>query len=64
FGRNAILRGDSETISRVPPAQRSVFEGLQDKLKILQQTVRYQESQRVMIERRRRSINPEQGLSR
>ncbi|WP_368649595.1 hypothetical protein, partial [Brucella intermedia] len=39
FGRNAILRGDSETISRVPPAQRSVFEALQNTLKVLQQIV-------------------------
>ncbi len=64
FGRNAILRGDSETISRVPPAQHSVFEGLQDKLKILQQLVRFQESQCVMTERRQRNINPEQIFSR
>ncbi|OAB84185.1 Ti-type conjugative transfer relaxase TraA [Brucella intermedia] len=39
FGRNAILRGDSETISRVPPVQRSVFEALQNTLKVLQQIV-------------------------
>ncbi|WP_210267079.1 hypothetical protein, partial [Brucella intermedia] len=64
FGRNAILRGDSETISRVSPAQHSVFEGHQDKLKILQQLVRYQESKCVMTERRQRNINPEQSFSR
>ncbi|WP_043061871.1 BID domain-containing protein, partial [Brucella anthropi] len=64
FGRNAILRGDRDNVKRVPPAQHSVFEGLQDKLKVLQQTVRHQESQRVMTERRQRSINLEPGLSR
>ncbi|QFP62270.1 Ti-type conjugative transfer relaxase TraA [Brucella anthropi] len=64
FGRNAILRGDSDNVSRMPPAQRSVFEGLQDKLKVLQQIVRHQESQRVMTERRQRNINPEQSFSR
>ncbi|MCR5944053.1 Ti-type conjugative transfer relaxase TraA, partial [Ochrobactrum sp. XJ1] len=64
FGRNAIMRGDSENISRVPPAQRSVFEGLQDKLKVVQEIVRHQESHRVMTERRQRRINQEQGLSR
>lgn len=64
FGRNAILRGDSDNVSRVPPAQRSVFEALQDKLKILQQLVRHQESQYVMTERRQRNINPEQSFSR
>jgi len=63
FGRNAILRGDSDNVSRVPPAQHSVFEGLQDKLKVLQQTVRHQESQCVMTERRQRNINPEQSFS-
>ncbi|WP_235912490.1 hypothetical protein [Brucella anthropi] len=64
FGRNAILRGDSDNVSRVPPAQRSVFEALQDKLKVLQQIVRHQESQCVMTERRQRNINPEQSFSR
>ncbi|KAB2758610.1 Ti-type conjugative transfer relaxase TraA [Brucella anthropi] len=64
FGRNAILRGDSDNVSRVPPAQHSVFEGLQDKLKVLQQIVRHQESHCVMTERRQRNINQEQGLSR
>ncbi|MEE9922370.1 MAG: Ti-type conjugative transfer relaxase TraA [Brucella anthropi] len=64
FGRNAILRGDRDNVSRVPPAQRSVFEALQDKLKILQQLVRHQESQYVMTERRQRNINPEQSFSR
>jgi hypothetical protein len=39
YRRNAIMRGDSDNVKRVPPAQRSVFEGLQDKLKVLQQTV-------------------------
>ncbi|WP_433762833.1 Ti-type conjugative transfer relaxase TraA [Brucella anthropi] len=39
FGRNAILRGDRDNVKRVPPAQRSVFEALQDTLKVLQQIV-------------------------
>ncbi len=39
FGRNAILRGDSDNVSRVSPAQRSVFEALQNTLKVLKQIV-------------------------
>ncbi|KAB2770542.1 Ti-type conjugative transfer relaxase TraA [Brucella anthropi] len=62
FGRNAILRGDSDNVSRVPPAQHSVFEGLQDKLKILQQTVRTHESQQVAAECRQRRLNRERGF--
>ncbi|MEJ5023670.1 Ti-type conjugative transfer relaxase TraA [Brucella anthropi] len=62
FGRNAILRGDSDNVSRVPPAQRSVFEALQDKLKILQQTVRTHESQQVAAECRQRRLNRERGF--
>ncbi|MGX5710729.1 BID domain-containing protein, partial [Brucella lupini] len=64
FGRNAILRGDRDNVNRVSPAQHSVFEGLQDKLKIVQQLVRHQESQCVMTVRRQRNINPEQSFSR
>ncbi len=62
FGRNAILRGDSDNVSRVPPAQRSVFEALQDKLKVLQQTVRTHESQQVAAECRQRRLNRERGF--
>jgi Ti-type conjugative transfer relaxase TraA len=64
FGRNAILRGDSDNVSRVPPAQRSVFEALQDKLKILQQIVRTHESQQVAAECRQRRLNRERGFYR
>ncbi|EXL05096.1 ATP-dependent RecD-like DNA helicase [Brucella sp. NBRC 13694] len=39
FGRNAIMRGDSDNVKRVPPAQRSVFGELQNTLKVLQQIV-------------------------
>ncbi|WP_210267073.1 hypothetical protein, partial [Brucella intermedia] len=57
FGRNAILRGDSETISRVPPAQHSVFEGLQDKLKILQQTVSTARAQEIAAIRQSQKLD-------
>ncbi|MGI8387933.1 BID domain-containing protein, partial [Brucella anthropi] len=64
FGRSAILRGDSDNVSRVPPAQRSVFEALQDKLKVLQQIVRTHESQQVAAECRQRRLNRERGFYR
>ncbi|PII38249.1 hypothetical protein T190_23355 [Sinorhizobium meliloti CCBAU 01290] len=40
FGRNAILRGETDVINRVSPAQRRAFEAMRDRLQVLQQTVR------------------------
>jgi len=56
FGRNAILRGDSDNVSRVPPAQRSVFEALQDKLKVLQQIVSTARAQETAMIRRNQKL--------
>ncbi|NIH76277.1 hypothetical protein FHV99_003513, partial [Ochrobactrum sp. P20RRXII] len=57
FGRNAILRGDSDNVSRVPPAQHSVFEGLQDKLKVLQQTVSTARAQEIAAIRQSQKLD-------
>ncbi|WP_043061811.1 BID domain-containing protein, partial [Brucella anthropi] len=57
FGRNAILRGDSDNVSRVPPAQRSVFEALQDTLKILQQTVSAARAQEIAAIRQSQKLD-------
>nr|WP_255647902.1 Ti-type conjugative transfer relaxase TraA [Ensifer sp. IC4062] len=64
FGRNAILRGGKDLINRVPPAQRRAFEAMQERLKVLQQTVRMQSSEQILSERRRRSINHARGVDR
>lgn len=57
FGRNAILRGDSDNVSRVSPAQHSVFEGLQDKLKVLQQTVSTARAQEIAAIRQSQKLD-------
>ncbi len=57
FGRNAILRGETDVINRVPPPHRRAFEAMQDRLKILQQTVRMQASQQIISERQQRIID-------
>ncbi len=57
FGRNAIMRGDSDNVKRVPPAQRSVFEALQDKLKILQQTVSTARVQEIAVIRQSQKLD-------
>ncbi|MBX5143366.1 hypothetical protein HJB79_32225, partial [Rhizobium lentis] len=62
FGRNAIIRGD-KVINHVPEAQRQAFAAMQERLKVLQQTVRAQSSQQILAERRQRSIGPGRGLS-
>ncbi|YCI04519.1 Ti-type conjugative transfer relaxase TraA [Ensifer sp. D2-11] len=57
FGRNAILRGETDVINRVPPPHRRAFEAMQDRLKILQQAVRVQASQQIISERQQRIID-------
>nr|WP_313732811.1 Ti-type conjugative transfer relaxase TraA [Brucella anthropi] len=57
FGRNAILRGDRDNVKRVPPAQRSVFEALQDTLKILQQTVSAARAQEIAAIRQSQKLD-------
>ncbi len=64
FGRNAILRGEKEVINRVAPAQRSAFEAVHERLKVLQQTVRMQSSQEVLAERQRRVLDRARGVIR
>ncbi|WP_322790944.1 Ti-type conjugative transfer relaxase TraA (plasmid) [Rhizobium indigoferae] len=61
FGRNAIIRGEKDLINRVPQAQRSAFEAMQDRLKVLQRTVRMESSEQIISERRQRAVN--RGIS-
>ncbi len=64
FGRNALLRGEKDVINRVAPAQRRAFEAMQERLKIVQQTVRMQASQEVVAERQRRVLDRARGVIR
>jgi len=57
FGRNAIIRGDKDLINHVPPEQRGAFAGMQERLKVLQQTVRVESSQQVIAERQQRAAS-------
>ncbi|MBY5685681.1 BID domain-containing protein, partial [Rhizobium leguminosarum] len=62
FGRNAILRDEKDLIHRVPPMQRRAFEAMQDRLKILQQAVRMESSDKIISERRQRTVNRGRGV--
>ncbi|RVI80731.1 hypothetical protein, partial [Sinorhizobium meliloti] len=64
FGRNAILRGETDVINRVSPAQRRAFEAMRDRLQVLQQAVRIQSSQKIVSERQRRVIDRARGVTR
>ncbi|NEK20526.1 BID domain-containing protein, partial [Rhizobium leguminosarum] len=57
FGRNAIVRGEKDLINHIPPAQRRAFEAMQERLKFLQQTVRKESSEKILSERRQRTVN-------
>ncbi|MGR9259120.1 Ti-type conjugative transfer relaxase TraA [Rhizobium leguminosarum] len=62
FGRNAIVRGEKDLINRVPQAQRSAFEAMQDRLKVLQRTVRRESSEQIISERRQRAVSRGRGI--
>ncbi|MGO4485881.1 BID domain-containing protein, partial [Rhizobium sp. 2TAF27] len=62
FGRNAIVRGEKDLIHRVPQTQRRAFEAMQERLKVLQQTVRSESSERIISERRQRTVNRSRGV--
>lgn len=64
FGRNALVRGEKDVINRVAPAQRRAFEVMQERLKVLQQTVRLQASQEIVAERQRRVLDRARGVIR
>ncbi|MBX5106356.1 BID domain-containing protein, partial [Rhizobium lentis] len=57
FGRNAIIRGDKDLINHVPAAQRHAFAAMQERLKVLQQTVHAESSQQILAERRQRTLH-------
>jgi len=48
----------------VSPGQRRPFEAMQERLKILQQTVRMGSSQQIVAERQRRAIDRGRGVIR
>ncbi|MBY3070437.1 Ti-type conjugative transfer relaxase TraA [Rhizobium laguerreae] len=62
FGRNAIIRGEKDLIHRVPQMQRRAFEAMQDRLKVLQQTVRKESSKKIISERRQRAVSRGRGI--
>ena len=64
FGRDAILRGEKNVINSVSPTQRRAFEAMQDRLKVLQQTVRMGSAQKIVAERQRRAIDRGRGVIR
>jgi len=64
FGRDAILRGEKNVINSVSPTQRRAFEAMQDRLKVLQQTVRMGSAQQIVAERQRRAIDRGRGVIR
>nr|WP_210323268.1 Ti-type conjugative transfer relaxase TraA [Rhizobium leguminosarum] len=56
FGRDAVIRRDKDLINSVPPAQRGAFAAMQERLKVLQQTVRMESRQKIVAERDRRAV--------
>ncbi|MBB4573551.1 Ti-type conjugative transfer relaxase TraA [Rhizobium lentis] len=62
FGRNALIKGDKDLVNCVPPAQRRAFEAMQERFKVLQQTVRQQSSQQIVAQRRQHAINRGRGI--
>ncbi|MFH1558564.1 MAG: Ti-type conjugative transfer relaxase TraA [Pseudomonadota bacterium] len=64
FGRNAIARGEKDAANRMPPAQREAFEALRVSLRVLQQSVRIDAGEKILSERRMRTINQARGLNR
>lgn len=64
FGRDAILRGEKNMVNSVSPTQRRAFEAMQDRLKVLQQTVRMGSAQKIVAERQRRIIDRGRGVIR
>ncbi|MDH7784850.1 Ti-type conjugative transfer relaxase TraA [Ochrobactrum sp. 19YEA23] len=63
FGRDAILRSETTVTNSVAPTQRRAFETMQEDLKILQQTVRMQASQKIVAERQRRALERGRGIT-
>ncbi|MBY3425275.1 BID domain-containing protein, partial [Rhizobium laguerreae] len=62
FGRNAILREEKDLVNGVPPAQRNAFEAMREKLKVLQQAVRWESSEQIISERRQQAVGRGRGF--
>ncbi|CAN7641245.1 Ti-type conjugative transfer relaxase TraA [Brucella pseudogrignonensis] len=61
FGYDAIRIGEKNLINGIPPSQRRSFETMQERLKIVQQTVRIQASEQIVAERQRRALDRGRG---
>lgn len=64
FGRNAILRGEKDAGKLVSSAQRRAFEAMRERLQVLQQVVRAETTQDIVVERQRRTIERGRIFSR
>jgi Ti-type conjugative transfer relaxase TraA len=64
FGYDAIRSGEKNLINSIPPSQRRAFETMQERLKVVQQTVRMQASQQIVAERQRRALERGRGIVR
>ncbi len=64
FGPNAIGREQGDVVSRIPAAQRKVFEAMQPRLKVLQNAVRADRAQDIIAERQMRALNQVKGITR
>jgi len=63
FGYDAIRSGEKNLINGIPPSQRRAFETMQERLKIVQQTVRIQASEQIVAERQRRALDRGRGMT-
>ncbi|OWV71202.1 conjugal transfer protein TraA [Rhizobium sp. R339] len=63
FGRNAIVRGYKDLANMVSPVQRRAFEAMQERFKVLQQTVRLQSSEQITVERHQRAADRARGIN-
>lgn len=64
FGRDAILRGEKSVADLVPKQQQQAFEGMQMRLKVLQQIVRMGKAGQIVAERQRQIHERGQNLQR
>ncbi|WP_273793787.1 Ti-type conjugative transfer relaxase TraA [Brucella anthropi] len=64
FGYDAVRSGEKNLINSIPPSQRRAFETMQERLKVLQQTVRMQASEQIVAERQRRALDRGTGVIR
>ncbi|PQZ47567.1 hypothetical protein CQ052_21380 [Ochrobactrum sp. MYb15] len=64
FGYDAVRSGEKSVVNVVPPQQRQAFGTMQERLKVLQQTVRMQAREQIVAERQRRTLDRGRGFVR